>query len=395
VLNIDTFSKAIALIYDASMDVVRWNEALAFIAGMLSSDKAQISYARSAVDPRTFVQVWGIDEDVLRRVMPKYLALGSQGQDPRATPTRYKAVHCRQIVTEALLRTSEMYQQVLAPAGIEYSMYFVVPVEQDFMCALSVMRGPQQAAFTADDCTDFGRLAPHVSRAVNMHGTFQSYRDELAKVKALLDDVPLGMMVVGDDELKVANRTARELLEEGDPLRVSGGELRGATRQADAALRDAIHEAQSGGDLPIGLALPIDHADPVRAVVRRMRPEPAGMLGAREEAVALYVADPRRPLETSEEVLQRLFGLTPREAAVLRVLADGGSLRTAAQRLHISHETVRSHVKHIMETTGARRQADLVRMVLASPAWLAGRSPDVGSRAPLPKVRPLKGPTEQ
>ena len=59
---------------------------------------------------------------------------------------------------------------------------------------------------------------------------------------------------------------------------------------------------------------------------------------------------------------------------MLRVLVEGGDPQGAAVRLGISRETVRSHVKRIMDATGARRQAELVRMVLSSPAWIAGRS---------------------
>jgi DNA-binding CsgD family transcriptional regulator len=205
-----------------------------------------------------------------------------------------------------------------------------------------------------------------------MHGAFQRCRDELAAVKALIDGVPLGMMVVDDDELKVANRAARTLLGEGVALRLHNGRLHGATRQADTDLRDAVREALNGADQPIGLALPIDHAEPVRAVIRRLHPASAGTLGAPSEAVALYVTDPRKPVETQEEILQRLFGLTAREASVLRIVVEGDNLQTVAVRLGIGIETVRSHVKHIMETTGARRQAELVRMVLSSPAWVAG-----------------------
>jgi DNA-binding CsgD family transcriptional regulator len=138
-------------------------------------------------------------------------------------------------------------------------------------------------------------------------------------------------------------------------------------------LRDAVHAALSGTDQPIGLTLSIDHAEPVRAVIRRLHPASAGMLGAASQAVALYVTDPRKPIETSEEMLQRLFGLTAREAAVLRILAEGEDLQAAAAQLGIGIGTVRSHVKHIMETTGASRQAELVRMVLSSPAWLGRR----------------------
>ena len=47
----------------------------------------------------------------------------------------------------------------------------------------------------------------------------------------------------------------------------------------------------------------------MRAVIRRLQPASADMLGAPTEAVALYVTDPRKPIETSQELLQRLFGL--------------------------------------------------------------------------------------
>jgi hypothetical protein len=68
---------------------------------------------------------------------------------------------------------------------------------------------------------------------------------------------------------------------------------------------------------------------------------------------------------------------------VLRVLVEGGDLKQAAVSLGMAYETARTHVRHIMETTGARRQTDLVRMVLTSPAWIAG--PAAQSSAPARK----------
>jgi len=92
-------------------------------------------------------------------------------------------------------------------------------------------------------------------------------------------------------------------------------------------------------------------------------------------AVALYLTDSRRPIETPEEVLQQLFGLTVREAAVLRALVQGETLTQIAQRLGIKLQTVKTHLQHIMQTTGADRQAALVKQVLSSPAWLAAQQP--------------------
>ncbi len=370
-IEIEDFSRAVASVYDASMNVERWPDSLSRFARMFNCPAAQIA-AGSNVREISFLKIVGFDEDFLDKTRADYFALTPT--DPRIamSTTLYKATHCRQFISDEELHASDMYKKVLKPGGIEYSMTFAVPIDKDLTVMFAVMRGPDPGPFTNDDCIDFGRFAPHVGRAVSMHAAFYRCREELSTVKALLDSVPLGMMVVEDDELKVANRAARTMLEEADAVRLHDGRLYGATRRADADLREAVHEALGNNDQAIGVALPIDHAEPVRAVVRRLHPASAGMVGATREAVALYVTDPRKPHETREEILQRLFGLTPREAAVLRILAEGGDLHAIAARLAISFETVRSHVKHIMETTGASRQADLVRMVLSSPAWVAG-----------------------
>jgi DNA-binding CsgD family transcriptional regulator len=359
------------------MDVSRWVDALGTVAPMFNGRGAQIA-AGTGLDAVSFLKIWGWSDEELGRFLPRYLELTPS--DPRGNliATTYKPMHCRQFVSDETLWASDIYKEILSQVGVEYIMTFTVPIREGFLCVLGVMRGREQGVFTTSNCSDFSRFMPHIARAVSMHGTFHQCREELATVKGLLDGVPLGMMVVSGDELKVANRSARELLDQGEALRSSGGQLRGATRQANNDLQDAIREAQDGRGKTIGLALPIDHAEPMRAVVRQLNPGAAGMLNASDAAVALYVSDPRKPVETSEEVLQRLFGLTPREAAVLRVLAEGGDLRLAAERLDITHETVRSHLKHIMETTGARRQVDLVRMVLSSPAWIAVKSVHTG-----------------
>jgi DNA-binding CsgD family transcriptional regulator len=266
-----------------------------------------------------------------------------------------------------------MYQQALAPVGMEYSMGVYIPIEEKLISVISVIRGPDSAVFTVADCEDFSRLVPHLTRAVNMHDAFRRSQEELANIKALLDAMPLGMMVVDDDEVKVANLAARSLLDEGNAMRVRNGRLHGATQRGDTDLREAVHQALSGTEQPVGVVLPLDHAEPIRAVIRRLHAKSARMLGTPSDAVALYVTDPRKPLETPQEILQRLFGLTAREAAVLQILAEGKDVHAAAARLGVGIATVRSHVKHIMETTGASRQAELVRLVLSSPAWVVGR----------------------
>jgi DNA-binding NarL/FixJ family response regulator len=52
--------------------------------------------------------------------------------------------------------------------------------------------------------------------------------------------------------------------------------------------------------------------------------------------------------------------LTPREVEVLRHLAGGNRNRDIAERLFISEETVKGHIKHIMEKLGASDRTQAV-----------------------------------
>lgn len=116
-------------------------------------------------------------------------------------------------------------------------------------------------------------------------------------------------------------------------------------------------------------------------------------MGVKTEAVALYLSNSRSPVETPEELLQQLFGLTAREAAVLHALVEGDLPKAIAKRLGIGPETIKTHMQHIMQATGVSRQAELVKLVLSSPAWMAaqgnsGPSHDVsGARLNLPKKK--------
>jgi DNA-binding NarL/FixJ family response regulator len=56
--------------------------------------------------------------------------------------------------------------------------------------------------------------------------------------------------------------------------------------------------------------------------------------------------------------------LTPRQREIVHLVALGASGPEIGDELHISHQTVRTHVNNAMDNLGARSRAHLVAMAL-------------------------------
>ena len=84
----------------------------------------------------------------------------------------------------------------------------------------------------------------------------------------------------------------------------------------------------------------------------------------------MFVTDPDRVPPGLQEMLRRLYRLTPREADVAERLLAGRSVDEIGDELGTSINTSRTHVKRILAKTGARSQADLVRLLLRGPTAL-------------------------
>jgi len=80
----------------------------------------------------------------------------------------------------------------------------------------------------------------------------------------------------------------------------------------------------------------------------------------------VHVGKKRIPSEVAERLAEHLGDedLTPREMDVLRHAASGNRNRDIAGRLFISEETVKVHMKHVMEKLGATDRTQAVAVAL-------------------------------
>ena len=88
------------------------------------------------------------------------------------------------------------------------------------------------------------------------------------------------------------------------------------------------------------------------------------------EPPAPTLSAPQSAVEFNDERLRRLYGLTRTEARFAELLACGLGLSSASQRLGISYQTGKSHLKRIYLKTRAHQQYELVALLLSGPAQL-------------------------
>jgi DNA-binding CsgD family transcriptional regulator len=142
------------------------------------------------------------------------------------------------------------------------------------------------------------------------------------------------------------------------------------------ALRERLNEAlradAAAGAAP-GSSLLLPRPSGARPwIVTVTRLGTNGPLGNGDQPVAaVFIADPEPVPTLPARSLQSLFGLTPSEARVAQLLAEGKGLKHVATRLGLALSTVKTHVQRALAKTGTSRQAELTKIIVHVGALLA------------------------
>ncbi len=165
-----------------------------------------------------------------------------------------------------------------------------------------------------------------------------------------------------------SNRYLDDILAEDDGLTVAAGRLRvHNSEQANALSRliERAHDRQGDADDTTGAVLAIDRRRHERPCLVAAFPLRHGNSTSQRHRniVAVFVADPDRPMSLPAADLETLFGLTPAESQVAARLAGGDRLDSAAEKLGVTTGTARTHLKHIFDKTGTGRQSELARLL--------------------------------
>lgn len=368
--SVEKFSDIVGTIYDCVIAPERWTEVLDSICAEFGFATGALSVARlsdmsagvNAVSRSNLAQMARNAVEYGPDIIELWGGAARIQQYPLGEP-----IVQSQAVAQEVIAGNRYYREWALPKGL-FDAVAVGLVRDRTMVGNAIFSQHESAGLINEaQLAGLRLLAPHVRRAVTISNLFDMKTVEANTFAATVEALTVGV-VLADEESKIvhANATASTMLATGDPILMRHGRIAVQSAATTATLQAAVALAAKDeatlGQKGIGIPIPRSNGDPLVIHVlplRRgeMRP---GLI--QRAAAALFVASASGPPQLPRDALNQLYDLTPAEIRIFELICDGQTRNDISAQLGISVATVKSHLLHVFEKTGCRRQVDLVRL---------------------------------
>jgi DNA-binding CsgD family transcriptional regulator len=282
------------------------------------------------------------------------------------------------------LPETEFARDFLAPQGLAIEspiVHITSPEEAVLSSGIAVYRREDGPEITEQQLGTADRLVPHLRRAIKIHGQLANIEHQQIALHEVIDRIPTGVIIL-DTRCRpiIVNRMAARILRAADGLSLEDGGPRALDRESTHTLRGMIDSAINpapGRELAGGGFMALPRASGLRAYPVLITP----ILGRTrhstlaDAAVVLFVSDPEFRDVSLTNVLTDVYGLTPAEAELAQLLAQGRSLEEAARQRHVTLNTARSQLKQVFAKTETNRQGELLQLVLSGVGVIDRKGP--------------------
>jgi DNA-binding CsgD family transcriptional regulator len=278
-------------------------------------------------------------------------------------------------------QASPFNQLFLKPTGVRFILGVDLRTETRMLARLRISRPDSGSDFGARERAICELLVPHLRRAVEIFARLSRIASERMLYAGTLNQMAVGTIILdGHGRILDKDRIADALLKQADGVSSSGGMLILSDRAASSRMHDAVRriaESERKGERSLVEAIRAERPSGKRdfGLILKPAPQPSYLDGQHVAAIVVFISDPDRHTSMAPAALAKLFGLTPAEASLCVLLADGLTLDEAAHELSIARNTVRAHLRSIFVKTGVTRQTMLVRLIVTSLAQLGSEEP--------------------
>lgn len=372
--------RLIGLIYDAASDSRRWVYVLQELKQDLNADAVNWSEFDFEHREGKILDSIGYNQLYVSSYAENYASLNVWLQEQGSTLEGRVSLG-EEILTEAQLIKTKFYLEWLKPQGLLHRICAVVKQEDKRIFYLEALRSKAKGRYDKQAKLYLDSLLSHLQQAMQRN----SYFWRLAVLKDVTDSWPCALLVLDKHARPlIMNRAAEKLVHDQNIFcpnleRLSPTGLKAASKFHEMVANAASSRSfVNGSQTSEAMIIPRrNHRVPVWVVVappsRKLRP----VVCQEVEIALVYIYLPELVGTLQETMLKTLFGLTPAEQRLALLILEGCRLDEAAERLGVSKNTVRTHMKNIYYKTKTECQTDLVRLLLCgqweSPCLLPNR----------------------
>lgn len=365
-------------IYEASYQPDYWGKVLESIAELTQSDSAALLHRDNEIQQAGGFYKYNLNDAFIQ-------AYNQAGDDPnfglfvQSTPigmarTIDDIIPDRKVLEEAY---GEFFQNFMIPHDTYYIAGMILFNDAVKTVAIALQRKRVSGPWPSEDLMQpLTNLAPHLQRALHIHREFVRLEARNQVLQSGLDRLLIGHILI-DHAMDVVycNPAAEAILKEHPALSLRGRKLYAHTHEENLKLYDAVRKAIVGGknspNKYANTAIGLRHPDV--STVLPLLVTPTAEYGIEVEPTrmhayaAIIISNPEQNQPVVPEALMSTYRLTPTESNVAIAIANGLSTNEIAEMLDVKLSTIKSHLKQIYNKTGAKRQTELVKMLLTGP----------------------------
>ena len=235
--------------------------------------------------------------------------------------------------------------------------------------ALSLLQDQGQQAFDPAHLLSLAQQLPSLRRTLVLRRRFADLREAAMVGLQALHCFRSPMWILnGLGRLIFANQAAEQHMRSGRLMRAAYGELAPIDVQSQSAWKDFIAAAKQPG-LQRASAIRLVSADGNTVLIRRLPihcTESHG-LGRLTQHQLLFLCNAREygSAAEAERLQQEVYHFTAAEIRIGRYLLEDMTVAEIADNAGTKVSTVRTQVQAMLQKTGLRRQAELVRLLSA------------------------------
>ena len=371
-------------LYDAVLDPTRWSNMAESFAKLLEADSASLQ-AQNTVNG--YVQMFSRTSNFSAESLNAYREYYYKKEVliERAIQRNLTgAVINQDLISDEEWAETEIYRDFLSHQGVFHVAGAVFGTRSDEIGIIAVHRPRHGKPF--DDVAKhiINGLVAHAQRAIQLHNRLNMADIDRHGAGEILERSGTTILLVDRaGRLLHATGQGERFLQTSQEMTVVAGRIIATqlsiNHQLARAIQTAVDTAAGTVQAPEGiLAIPRKDGLPLAVLVAPFAPRTRDF-SLLDPAAIIMIRDPSTATPAAAAV-REMFGLTPTEAGIAAALVHGKSLQEIAAANGVTFNTVRSQLKAITLKTGAKRQSDLIALILKSISGLVkpARPVDVG-----------------